>query len=399
MNKAGVLKAALVGALVVYFGIVLFHLATQPRFQWDFKIYYSSAQALLLGQNPYDAQALARVAGQPLMPCLYPPQGLLLYLPFVFFSYAVAAKLYLLFKLIVWVLLFVLWQRYFLKKPGMAFVLFSLLAFNSAVYLDLRSGNPNAIEQAFIWAAFFFFLREKLFLFCLFVILAASLKLQPILLLFFLLFSSHPHRLRYLAGSITVFAVLNLALWVARPDLWAGFIQNAGSAAVPYTYYENGRINPSTFAVVNDLFRIFSFLGGPALPKWLPVLVYQSAASLIVLTTAYRLREARRQAIPADRRIWLYAAVMAYALALPRFKDYTYVMLLVPAFYMIEEIMEKPQAAGCLALGLLFVLPVGSMWPGSGPFVSIFWEYYPWFLAFGVWVFYMKKLAHHEELR
>jgi hypothetical protein len=58
------------------------------------------------------------------------------------------------------------------------------------MYIDLGVGNISSLEQRLMWLAFFFYLQRRLLLFSIFILMAATFKLVPVLFLFLLLLSN-----------------------------------------------------------------------------------------------------------------------------------------------------------------------------------------------------------------
>jgi hypothetical protein len=75
---------------------------------------------------------------------------------------------------------------------------------------------------------------------------------------------------------------------------------------------------------------------------------------------------------------------LAYALVMPRFKNYAYILLIPPAYYVIRRMLtlEPYQlAAVLLVLSGSFPVPFGL----AGAFRNLFWGYYPWLMTLALW--------------
>lgn len=150
--------------------------AHKNKYQWDFKTYYFAGRANALGLNPYEKDSLQRLARQRISFLYhYPPYTLWFFSLFSRFSYSTAYTIYLVFKCALLCALLILWSRVFLKKEaGFLFFVFCFLAFNSTIYVDLVAGNVSIIEQFFLWTGFYFLLRRKPLLCCLFILLGQA---------------------------------------------------------------------------------------------------------------------------------------------------------------------------------------------------------------------------------
>ena len=165
----------IVGLLFLYCVGLVIHVAVHSdKLQWDFKVYYYAAKAYVAGLNPYDVKTLSEIAQDPRILHLklkftYPLVTLLFFRLFLFVDYNTAFYLFLGLKCILLIGLICLWRKEFLKiEADLLFYFFCLLAFNGAIYLDMRSGNICLLEQFVLWLAFYFLLRRRLLLFCLF---------------------------------------------------------------------------------------------------------------------------------------------------------------------------------------------------------------------------------------
>jgi hypothetical protein len=58
------------------------------------------------------------------------------------------------------------------------------------------------------------------------------------------------------------------------------------------------------------------------------------------------------------KRTGLFVALLAYALILPRFKDYNYILLLVPVYDLVMRHLHLPHPRTFLATGVLLTLPM-----------------------------------------
>ena len=162
-------------ALVLLYSIYAIHeiALDKTKYQWDFRSYYSAAKAFAQGQNPYDMKLLSQYSPHPVdFNFVYPPITLYCFYPLTWFDFNNAYLLFLYSKIILLVLLFFLWGRYFLDNAlDSFFFLFALICFNSPIFIDLSAGNIAIFEQLFIWLALYFYLTRKFALFCLFILI------------------------------------------------------------------------------------------------------------------------------------------------------------------------------------------------------------------------------------
>ena len=85
----------------------------------------------------------------------------------------------------------------------------------------------------------------------------------------------------------------------------------------------------------------------------------------------------------------VFMVSLVYALIQPRFKDYGYILLLVPSYYIIKNTRYTRIAP---FLFLLFILSDRMMLPIAASIYDIIWAYYPLFVAYCVWGIYLYEI-------
>jgi len=374
--------------LLLYSLGVLLTIALQPSlFQWDFKTYYSAAVAFLKGMDPYSLDVLNEVSASTLQfKYVYPPLTLWAFAPFSVFPYQASSTLFLLLKAATLVLLVRVWIKHFLPQDaGILFFFFCLLAFNSTLYRDFAAGNISVFEQLILWSAFYVFLKEKYVAFCGLILAAASFKLTPLIFIGLLWCTDHPRRHFYVLGSVVLFAFSQLLTFLVSPALFSHFVDNLNQHA------GKGFVNPSTLTFITagleSLERTFDFQA----PSYASFLLY-SLAVVFVLFVAFG---SIRRHIPLKdietKKLVLFFCIVTYALILPRFKDYSYVLLLVPAFVVLMRSLVRP----ALLLTLFFMIPFSSTLPGTEFSFSLA-KYSSLIQAFVVFLFSVLELRAGE---
>lgn len=306
----------------------------KPERQHDFKVCYAAAAAFQQGLNPYDPAVLSGTMREPVvLPFVYPPHVLYVFRPFTWVDFTTAAQIYLTLKLAAAGLLLWIWVRLFdlHRWRGLLWVL-APLAFNGALLVDLRCGNVSVWEQLFIWTGFYLYARGRIAGFGIAIVLAAGFKLVPILLLSLLAARGKKKELAWGALMGGLFIAGLGASAAIRPDLFAGFLDNARRLGA-----ERGMHNPSSWALINDVVRWIGMTTGKNLPVAVTVIFYAAFTSgvLAVSLGIY----SRLNAMEEGRRVlWRICLLcLAYALVVPRFKDYSYILLIAPAFYLFSS--------------------------------------------------------------
>jgi len=332
--------------LALYTLALLYGIARNlDRFQWDFQTYYHAGRAFALGLDPYDMGVLSRVAGTEIgFPFAYPPLALPLFRLFARIPLDAASALFLALKLVALTALLAIWRRWFVPgRPDPIFYLLLLFGFGGALYADFVSGNISIFEQLGLWLSFVALRQNRLWAFTLLVVAVSLFKLTPVLLLGLLLLCNVRRPGIALAGGLLLFGGalgLSYALW---PDLFRSFVQGGWSLD------ERGGINPSSLALLRDAYDYL--LGRGIVPAWewlawAAYVLWVGAAALLTWRSA-------RNRPSEDRATSIYLGCLAFALIAPRFKNYSYILLLVPAYQLLRTRISVRPERGLLLLLML----------------------------------------------
>jgi len=303
----------------------------QPEKQRDFAIAYAAATALDQGLQPYDTTVIAPMMRAPVAPYVYPPYTLYLFRPLTWFDFDTAARIYLTLKFITLGGLLYLWHRLIdlNQYRGLLWVVIPL-AYSGALLADLRAGNISVFEQLFIWLGFYLYTRGRLVGFGLAIVVAALFKLTPILLLGLLATRWKKKELAIGAICGAVFIVLigiSAAVW---PELFSAFLKNVHQLGG-----ERGESNPSSWALVSDMAGWLQMKIHGNVPAIFPFCVYAvMAAAVLAVSIAMFCRLRFLEQKRGD--LWRICLLcFLYALVLPRFKDYSYLLLIAPSLYVL----------------------------------------------------------------
>ncbi|MCL6621469.1 MAG: glycosyltransferase 87 family protein [Syntrophobacterales bacterium] len=384
-------QVALIVLLSLYASWVVAYLLRHPEvFQWDFRFYYFAAKAHAAGLNPYNTQNLIKIASVAIEPTLgyaYQPITLYFFYPLLLLDFTTAYQVFLLAKIPALIFLVVIWRRWFLENANVALLLlFILLAFNNTIYADLAAGNISIYEQLFIWGALVCFLKRRLALFWLAIVLVAIFKIVPLLFLGLLfLVDDKKQAFTWFSLSLLGYAAFLGLSYLCEPALFVTFFTQ-GQAMLT----ERGVINPSSLAfIVGALNQVGNFLGRP-FPPLLSQIVFVALAGLI-LGISFRALIAWQRGGGAHRdKVALLFACVVYTLIAPRMKNYSYILLLAPAFFMVFKADFLP--ARPLLLVIVLFSPHLTL-PLVGPGVEKLLIYYPLFMAYLVWFLYLRYIS------
>ena len=348
------------------------------KYQWDFKVYYAAAWTFAEGHDPYAPVPQDYTPGGYL-PFLYPPLTLGLFRLFALPPLLPAAALWLALKVGALVGLFCVWSRRFLplSARSAATVVFCLLAFNKALYTDIASGNVTVFEELALWLGFAALLAGRPFAFCLCLILAAQFKVTPIaFLVLLLLVPPRPQWRAFFAGLLGFAALFSLNV-LLYPALTHEFF------AVASGIDHRGSNNPSTLAFFRDLSDTLHLPPAAAPALYLLVVVIVLSASAAAYAAC------RRRAVP-DSRLVIFFACLVYGLCVPRFTNYTYILLLAPALHALRT---EPRRRLAWVVGAVVVLAAGlEAVAALTRALPLLVPYLPLWGAFLIWGLLLRRL-------
>ncbi|MCX6339426.1 MAG: glycosyltransferase 87 family protein [Candidatus Aureabacteria bacterium] len=391
---SGTFLKTLAGVTVlVYCAGTLFFLAIhQDIFQWDFKVHYYAGRAHAAGLDPYETTIAAGVEGSPGprgFKINYPPYSLYVLSAISLLDYTTAFHALFALKCVLLAGLIYLWREKFLRaKQDLLFYLFCLLAFNSSIYIDFKAGNISVIEQFTLWLGFYFFLKRRLFFFCLFILLSAFFKITPLFFLCILWFSDERKKHLYFWGSIALVTAVALISYLCDPVSVMHFLHNTVRVL-------NRRFvvhQPSMHDLLEDL-----LMAGGAEPAAAGFPIIHGVAFLAVigavLVVTWRASALLKSlSIIGKDKIMIFLACTAYALILPNFEDYAYVILIVPAYFILTESASKSAGAAALVL-FTIISSVSATLPLVRPAIKIVLAYSPLILAYLIWGLYVREIA------
>lgn len=312
----------------------------------DYQTYYYATKAFLAGENPYDLSALSAQAGKKIAYAfLYPKLILLPFIPLVQFSYQTSALLYIALKGIALGILVVLWTKYFVADLLSTFLLglFLLTAYHATVIRDYVVGNVSIFEQVFLWLGFLFFLQKRLILFCVMIVAGSFFKITSVVFLFLpLLFSREKKTVLLLATSLVA---LGLFYFVSYWDFPNGF--EGLRLRYAQLQWEGSYLNPSSYAFIRQLVKdsgvpIHEVTG----ETWK---IFAGYALVMLTATFVVLRKTKLWTNPS---IILLVSIFLYALLLPRFKDYSYILLVLPSLVVLRDMVPSLVLQAALVLAV-----------------------------------------------
>ncbi len=346
--------------------------ALAPAGQWDFESYYYAARVHAAGGDAYDEAALKDEAGHRIFPFVYPHHTLLLFQPLARLDVATAKLVYFIAKLICAAALVGLWLVLFVRgKTRLWFVVFVMLGYNAALWRDVVTGNVVTFEQVFLWLGIAALVCGRPFLFSGALVASAQFKLMgaPLLLLGFARGRRCGMRALVLGGVGLV--AVGAAVYLSNPEMSKRFSDTSRRL---WQSERGDEKNPSTrvliWDVVGSVARQADWLDNVD-RRAISLPIYVAHCIAVVWLTWRALTRL------TDVRVRIYLMILAYAIIMPRLRDYSYILLFVPTFELLRLNLARWRS---VPLGLA-LLPLLLTLPGS----DIVWPYRNLVLAWITW--------------
>jgi hypothetical protein len=173
--------------------------------------------------------------------------------------------------------------------------------------------------------------------------------------------------------------------YIIAPGLFADFIRNA-----QIVVGEPGGVVPSTYKLIGDLFQLITNATEITVPHGFQLVVVSAIAVAIMLLSYKAWIRLKSIEIENKAMMEVFLACLIYALIHPRFKDYMYILLLVPSYYLIKNLRHT---AVTPFLYILFILSCNRMLlPVLSSLYALMWAYFPLIVAYCVWGIYLYEI-------
>lgn len=310
----------------------------------DYQTYYYATKAFLAGENPYDLTAVSAQAGKNIAYAfLYPKLILIPFIPLVQCSYQTSALIYIALKGLALGILVFLWVKYFVTDVLSTFLLglFLLTAYHATVIRDYVVGNVTIFEQVFLWSGFLFLLQKRLARCCIMIVAGSFFKVTSVAFLFLpLLVSREKKTVMLVAASLVALGLFYLVSYWDFPNGFEGL-----RLRYAQLQWEGSYLNPSSYAFIRQLVKDS---GVPIHEVTGETWKFFSGYALVMLAATFiALRKTKLWTNPS---IVLLAGIFLYALLLPRFKDYSYILLVLPSLIVLRDMVPSLVLRAALVL-------------------------------------------------
>lgn len=363
-----------------------------PAGEWDFSVYYHAAAAWHAGLNPYDPRVLPHDLYAQGLKFSYPPYALALFRPFTALSLLRATQLFLAVKLLALGWLIVIWSR--LLRTSIVeplWVLFLLFAYSSAIFVDLIAGSVTTFEELLIWSGVAALFQRRHAAFAASVAVAALFRMTPIVLLIVALAIPDRRLFKAAATAVVVFAAVLITTYLIAPTLMTEFLRSISN-----NMDERGWLNPSALTLAADVIALAARRPmGVARLSFPLAAAYLAIVVAVAVPTVVAIRRAARSDAINRVDVMVYVAILATALVLPRFKNYSYMLLIVPTYYIATR---STQLRRVIPLVLIASLPIHS-WITKPELLDFVGDYSKWLIALGAWALYLFEIQRGALLQ
>jgi hypothetical protein len=380
----------LVGVSLFFIIIFIVQAAAHPdSFLLDFQKDYFWTKAFLHGLNPYDVKAVSALLQRPVYPFLYMPLSLGFFAPFTLLPYEYARIAALIFYGIALLFGLIVFSRSLLtiKDYGALYGIFAVLAFNGALYISIKTGNVSSLESALIFAALVCWLKGRHRWFLCSILAASLFKLTPLFFLVLVFFDKKP-RWKSTAVSCLIFITLTMVSFAAMPVSLKEWLPYFHSNVGGWMDLDIACINPSMLCLLKTVFHELHvsthhnpFIVG-IYALWLGVVFLFTLRAGVFLF---------RKGGDAARTDVVTLALLCYALILPRFYDYGWVIV-IPAVF--RALMTKEYGKTIGPLMALCLLPIRQdIFPEMSIVLKIATAYSPIIVATGAWLLLIQGIV------
>jgi len=344
------------------------------EFLWDFKTYYFAVRVYEQGASPYEVsnlRATARITG--ILPFYYPLSALHVLRPLCDLDYAIASRIWMVSKAAAMILLLLVWRRLFLRDLAWWPLLgLGLFGFGGATLWDMKAGNVSTFEQLFLWSGFALLMRRQVSAFVACVVAASVFKLMPAVFLLLLLLPSLRSRANLSKMAAGIVAVLLVALlpFAEHADRLGSLLHGLRTA------HTRLQFNPTFLGALDELAVEH---GMAVLAGWRKYIVL--AAYYALLFTVSR-RFLARAWSGNSLQSAILIAVLLYALIVPRFIIYSYMIVIVPVLALVPPAVGRTGAGRGAALVALSLGGVLNLPSRIGAFAH---DGMPFLLLLGCW--------------
>jgi hypothetical protein len=380
--------------LIVWTGLLvcLYSMASDPHEQWDFQVYYSAAHTFVHGGNPYHLPRSYSGLSGDVVVYQYPPLTLYVFLWTNLLSLAAGKLAWLGLKLAALGALLWVWHKDFERlDASWPSALFIALGFNATVLRDFTCGNISTFEQLGLWLGFSLLLRDRPYAAAMILACVAQFKLLPVAFIGMIPLSRPNDGWKPCLAGFAVFLALLALNPLCYPDLTHNYL--GLFADTNPRMDDRGVHNPSSLSMFRDLIDLTAFVPGLPYNSTAGTRAYVAYLVALVLVLTRAALNMRGKLRDADPRLALYFGCAVFAVAVPRMKDYSYILMLIPALFVIRNIARRGLTPDYFLLGLALLIwaqPQQDYVPGMEALIYMIQAYLPLFISAAIMIYVLR---------
>ncbi len=218
------------------------------------------------------------------------------------------------------------------------------------------------------------------------ILIASIIKIAPVIYLALIPLVGGKDKIKIMIIGVAALTLIMVLSYIGNQELFAAFIGNAANLD------ERGLVNPSLYALLGDPGKWLLKHRGFEISPLLALGVYL-AGTVIISGISWKSYVKLKKISNSDKhKMVIYLFCIVSALVMPRFKAYSYILLIVPAYYIMTEYADRLKAVPVLVIALLLTIPSKWNLPGTGLLIRAIWEYYPLILASVLWIMYLMHI-------
>lgn len=224
--------------------------------------------------------------------------------------------------------------------------------------------------------------------FTFFIILASLFKIISIFFLLMLFFTGSKNKIIYFITGLFVMVLILFFSFLKDPVFFKSYLTNL------FLLDERGYINPSILPMIKDIFEILGKKLKSNYVVYFSYVAYFFWVFILSIFTFVCIKEI--QNIKTDdewekNRLFLFFIICFYTVVSPRFKEYSYIIMLLPAAFII---LNTNMNIIKYILFFIFILSKEMFVPDINKiYQKLLWPYYQFWLAllsFVLYIFHIK---------
>ena len=315
---------------VLFLSVSIKNIFIDEYASWDFQTYYYASVAYDRGINPYLDWEVYPKLGVSILQFRYFPVTLYLFKIFTLWDYPLSLQIFILLKAFIYFLTISIWTIFVFKdyKLKTFLILIAAFGFNKAALLDFNSGNISIFEIFVFTIAIIFLLRNNIIVYCLIILFLALFKVQLLAFIFMPLIMFERKRVYVILTSLFMFTILFLSYYFFEHTITQAYVDQ-----IYNTLGEKGKYSPN-FGALQLVNTFIIPLLKPVIDfKYLNYIIYFGWIVLLSTLTFILFKKTKTL---VTKMMLITFLIFVYALIIPRFQDYTFTLLFVPAVYVIH---------------------------------------------------------------